>query len=82
MEPTGLARLPIAAFFISRRHKIFRVSPARAHDMRRYLLPQCIDADALAKLASIDPDGLCPLELPDADEAARPPSTSLRPAHL
>ena len=74
MEPTGPAWLPIAVFFISRGHKVFRVPSAKAHDMRRYFSRHAksnsIDADALAKLAIIDPDGLRLLELNGADEAA------------
>ena len=74
MEPTGPAWLPIAVFFISRGHKVFRVSSAKAHDMRRYFSRHAksnsIDADALAKLAIVDPDGLRLLELNGADEAA------------
>jgi transposase len=74
MEPTGPAWLPIAVFFSSRGHQVFRVPSAKAHDMRRYLSRHAksngIDADALAKLAIIDPDRLRPLELDGADEAA------------
>jgi transposase len=74
MEPTGPAWLPIAVFFISRGHKVFRVPSAKAHDMRRYLSRHAksnsIDADALARLAIIDPIGLRLLELNGADEAA------------
>jgi transposase len=74
MEPTGPAWLPIAVFFISRGHKVFRVPSAQAHDMRRYFSRNAksnsIDADALAKLAIVDPAGLRPLELNDPDAAA------------
>ncbi len=74
MEPTGPAWLPIDVFFISSGHKVFRVPSAKAHDMRRYFSRHAksnsIDADALAKLAIIDPGGLRPLELDDAEEAA------------
>ena len=74
MEPTGPAWLPIAVFFISRGHKVFRVPSAKAHDMRRHFSRHAksnsIDADALAKLAIVDPEGLRPLELARADEAA------------
>jgi transposase len=74
MEPTGPAWLPIAVFFISRGHKVFRVPSAKAHDMRRYFSRHAksnsIDADALARLAIIDPGGLRPLELGDPDAAA------------
>ena len=74
MEPTGPAWLPIAVFFISRGHRVFRVPSAKAHDMRRYFSRHAksnsIDADALAKLAIIDPEGLRLLVLDDADGAA------------
>jgi transposase len=74
MEPTGPAWLPIAVFFISRGHKVFRVPSAKAHDMRRYFSRHAksnsIDADALARLAIVDLDGLRLLELNGADEAA------------
>jgi transposase len=74
MEPTGPAWLPIAVFFISRGHKVFRVPSAKAHDMRRYFSRHAksnsIDADALARLAIIDPGGLRLLDLNGADEAA------------
>ena len=55
MEPTGPAWLPVAVFFSSRGHQVFRVPSAKAHDMRRYFSRHAksngIDADALAKLA-------------------------------
>ena len=77
MEPTGPAWLPIAVFFISRGHRVFRVPSAKAHDMRRYFSRNAksngIDADALAKLAIIDPDGSC---VPSGlTTPTRPPST-------
>jgi transposase len=74
MEPTGPAWLPIAVFFTSRGHRVFRVPSAKAHDMRRYFSRNAksntIDADALAKLAILDPGGLRPLDLGSADEAS------------
>jgi transposase len=74
MEPTGPAWLPVAVFFASRGHQVFRVPSAKAHDMRRYFSRNAksnrIDAEALAKLAIVDPDGLRPLELPGAAQAA------------
>lgn len=73
-EPTGPAWLPIAVFFIVREHKVFRVSSAKAADLRRFLSRHAksngIDADTLARLPLIDPDGLRPLELPSAEAAA------------
>lgn len=74
MEPTGPAWLPIAVFFTSRGHLVHRVSSAKAADLRRFLSRHAksngIDADTLARLALIDPGGLRPMVLPDADRAA------------
>src|SRR4051794_12810858 len=74
IEPTGPAWLPVAVFFIARGHRVLRVSSAKAADLRRFLKRHAksngIDADTLARLPLIDPDGLRPLELPDAAAAA------------
>jgi transposase len=74
IEPTGPAWLPIAVFFTARGHLVFRVSSAKAADLRRFLSRHAksngIDADTLARLPLIDPDGLRPLELPAAAAAA------------
>jgi transposase len=74
IEPTGPAWLPIAVFFSSRGHTVYRVSSAKAHDLRRFLSRHAksngIDADTLARLPLVDPAGLWPLELPDASRAA------------
>ena len=74
MEPTGPAWLPIAVFFCARGHTVYRVSSAKAHDLRRvlsrYAKSNGIDADTLARLPLVDPAGLHPLELPDTARAA------------
>lgn len=74
VEPTGPAWLPIAVFFTVRGHRVFRVSSAKAADLRRFLSRHAksngIDADTLARLPLIAPDGLYPLELPGAEAAA------------
>jgi transposase len=74
MEPTGPAWLPIAVFFTSRGHTVYRVSSAKAHDLRRFLSRHArsngIHADTLARLPLVDPAGLRPLVLPDAERAA------------
>jgi transposase len=74
LEPTGPAWLPIAVFFSARGHTVYRVSSAKAHDLRRVLSRHAksngIDADTLARLALVDPAGLHPLALPDAARAA------------
>jgi hypothetical protein len=70
VEPTGPAWLPIAVFFSARGHTVYRVSSAKAHDLRRVLSRHAksngIDADTLARLPLVDPAGLHPLELRDA----------------
>ena len=74
VEPTGPAWLPIAVFFCARGHTVYRVSSAKAHDLRRVLSRHAksngIDADTLARLPLVDPTGLHPLQLPDAARAA------------
>jgi transposase len=74
VEPTGPAWLPIAVFFAARGHTVYRVSSAKAHDLRRVLSRHAkaggIDADTLARLPLVDPAGLHPLQLPDAAGAA------------
>jgi transposase len=74
VEPTGPAWLPIAVFFGRRGHRVFRVSSAKAADLRRFLSRHTktngIDADTLARLGLIDPAGLRPLELPGPERAA------------
>jgi transposase len=74
IEPTGPAWLPIAVFFSARGHTVYRVSSAKAHDLRRVLSRHAksnsIDADTLARLPLVDPAGLHPLQLPSAERAA------------
>jgi len=74
MEPTGPAWLPIAVFFGARGHEVFRVSSQKAADLRRFLSRHAksngIDADTLARLLLLDPDGLAPLQLPGCERAA------------
>ncbi|MEA2704307.1 MAG: hypothetical protein QOD63_2252 [Actinomycetota bacterium] len=74
IEPTGPAWLPIAVFFISRGHPVYRVSSAKASDLRRFFSRHTktngIDADTLARLPLVDPAGLHPLELPGVERAA------------
>ena len=74
IEPTGPAWLPIAVFFTARGHRVFRVSSAKAADLRRFLSRHAksngIDADTLARLPLARPGGLHPLELPGRRTAA------------
>jgi transposase len=74
IEPTGPAWLPIAVFFTARGHRVFRVSSAKAADLRRFLSRHAksngIDADTLARLPLLAPASLYPLELAATAEAA------------
>ena len=74
IEPTGPAWLPVAVFFTSRGHRVFRVSSQKAADLRRFLSRHAksngIDADTLARLPLVSPAGLAPLVLPGAGRAA------------
>jgi transposase len=74
VEPTGPAWLPIAVFFGAGGHTVYRVSSAKAADLRRFLSRHAksngIDADTLARLPLVDPAGLHALQLPDAPRAA------------
>jgi transposase len=73
IEPTGPAWLPIAVFFTSRGHRVYRVSSAESADLRRYLSKHAktngIDAGTLARIPLFHPSGVKPLVLPDARAA-------------
>ena len=73
IEPTGPAWRPVAVYFVRRGHLVYRVSSAKAADLRRFLSRHAksnnIDALTLAKLAILDPQGLIPLELGDREQA-------------
>jgi transposase len=73
-EPTGPAWLPIAVFFTARGHLVFRVSSAKAADLRRFLSRHAksngIDADTLARLPLVAPGSVRPLQLPGVEAAA------------
>ena len=72
--PTGPAWMPIAVFFARRGHAVYRVSSAKASDLRRFLRRHAksngIDAETLARIPLADPGGLQRLELPGAAAAA------------
>jgi len=73
MAPTGPAWLPIAVFFASRGHAVFRVSSAKASDLRKFFSRHTktngIDAETLARIGIVDPTGMVELRLPDAARA-------------
>jgi transposase len=74
MEATGPAWRPIAVYFVRRGHLVYRVSSAKAHDLRRFLSRHAksnsIDALTLAMLPIVGPQGLLPLELGSHEQAA------------
>ncbi len=74
IEPTGPAWLPVAVFFTGRGHSVYRVSSAKASDLRKFFSRHAksngIDADTLARLPLVAPAGLQPLELPGPEAAA------------
>jgi transposase len=73
-EPTGPAWMPIAVFFARRGHGVYRVSSAKAADLRKFLHRHAksngIDAETLARIPLADPGGLQQLELPGPAAAA------------
>ncbi len=74
IEPTGPAWRPVAVYYARRGHLVYRVSSAKAADLRRFLSRHAksnsIDALTLAKLAIVAPEGLIPLELGNQEQAA------------
>jgi transposase len=62
MEPTGMAWVPLATAFMTRGHKVYLVSPQKASDLRKYYKKHTktdrVDAQVLARLLIVDPDGL------------------------
>ena len=67
LEPTGAAWFPVARFLAARGHTVYRVSSAKAADLRKFYRRHAksngIDAETLARLPLADPDGLIELEL-------------------
>lgn len=83
IEPTGAAWLPVAVFFIRRGHVVYRVSSAKASDLRKFFKRHAktnqIDALTLAKMPLVDSDCLIPLEL--AEGAASSLNRRVRVCH-
>jgi transposase len=74
LEPTGAAWFPVARFLAARGHTVYRVSSAKAADLRKFYRRHAksngIDAETLARVPLADPDGLIELELAEGDDAA------------
>jgi len=69
-EPTGPAWLPIAVFFARRGHDVYRVSSAKAADLRRFLRRH-----AKSNGTGAGPAGEATLPAPDPHDPAPRPST-------
>jgi transposase len=71
MEPTGLAWLPAASYFIQRGVTVYLVNTQQASDLRKFYSKYAgsdrISARVLARMPWVNPDGLHPLSLADAD---------------
>jgi hypothetical protein len=73
LEPTGAAWFPVARFLSARGHAVYRVSSAKAADLRKFYRRHAksngIDGETLARLPLAAPDGLIELELAEDDGA-------------
>ena len=74
LEPTGAAWFPVARFLAARGHTVYRVSSAKAADLRKFYRRHAksngIDAETLARVPLADPDGLIELDVAEGDQAA------------
>lgn len=74
MEATGPSWGPVAYFFARRGHQVYRVSSAKAAALRKALSKNAktnsIDAQTLAKLPLIDPQGIYPWRPPSREQSA------------
>lgn len=74
MEATGPSWGPVAYFFARRGHQVYRVSSAKASALRKALSKNAktngIDAQTLARLPLVDPQGTYPWRPPSREQAA------------
>ena len=85
-EPTGPAWLPIAVFFARRGHAVYRVSSAKAADLRRFLRRHAksngIDAETLARMPLAGPGRVAAARAArSGGSGAGPAGPGLRAAH-
>jgi transposase len=71
MEPTGLAWLPVASYFIQRGVTVYLVNTQEVSDLRKFYSKHAgsdrISARVLARMPWVNPETLHPLRLADAD---------------
>jgi len=74
MEPTSGAWKPLSVFLMAKGYMVYLVKPQKVYDLRKFLKKHTksdrIDAQALAKLPIIDPQGIYPLTLAQPDVEA------------
>lgn len=74
MEPTGNAWVNVSAFFVSRGYTVFVIKTQKSHDLRKFFKKHAktdpIDAQTLARMPFVDPQGLNQLVLSDKDHFA------------
>jgi transposase len=72
LDPTGLAWVPLAAYVSAAGHQVSLVKPQKASQLRKFLHQHTktdpVDAETLARLPQIDPDGVHALKLPTAEQ--------------
>lgn len=74
MEPTSGAWKLLSAFLLAKRYTVYLIKPQKVYDLRKFLKKHTksdrIDAQTLAKLPIVDPEGIYPLTLPKSDVGA------------
>ena len=67
MEPTSGVWKPLSAFLMAKGYTVYLVKPQKVYDLRKFLRKHTksdrIDAQTLAKLPVVDPEGIYPLLL-------------------
>jgi len=74
MEPTSGVWKPLSAFLMAKGYTVYLVKPQKVYDLRKFLRKHTksdrIDAQTLAKLPVVDPEGIYPLMLAKTDSEA------------
>ncbi len=74
LEASGMAWLPVAAFFQARQIPVYRIKGEQSTEFRqvlaKYVKQDRLDAEALTRLYYMLPDRLHPLQLPSAPQHA------------
>ncbi len=69
-EPTSTSWIPLCVFLVAKRYRVYRVTPQKASDLRKFYKrhhkSNNIDAKTLAKIALVD-DDVYPVYIPEMD---------------